>query len=439
MNKIKQVGTYLIKNLMALVLSFAIAVAVWVAVSLNIFPDVTRHITNVPVSVPAPTTTMQSNNLKLSALSVKSANVDIIGKRYDIGALTSDELVTEPDLSDILQPGNHTVPLIVKYVDSAKKDKELTLQSKTYIDVTIIKITSKTLDILPDTEHLKAANGFVINAARTVVAPASVTISGNEELINSIKKVIAVPSAGTEPLSENVDLSAKLEYYGANNSLIADTTGLSVNAQYFLVNVTVAPETVTRSYPVNIDINPPQGFSNFNSTSLTWRIKAEPSEILISGPKADIDNFSIAFPPVSLTEITYPNLKNGLTYNIKSIELPEGYENVSGYDTISLKFENTSDYVSNPIYLTADNISIGSSPKNIIATIPSQKILVNVVGPVTDAMLLTPDDISLTVNLSGGDYSEGMVTLNAAYKINGVSVPCWLDGIPKVKVNLKLI
>ena len=71
-----------VKNLKNIIFALIIAIIVWFAISMQIFPDVTTHVSNIPVEVKA-TEYMTKNALSVTNSYVDKITVQVTGKRYE--------------------------------------------------------------------------------------------------------------------------------------------------------------------------------------------------------------------------------------------------------------------------------------------------------------------------------------------------------------------
>ena len=76
------------------VLSVAISIVVWFAISIQIFPNITTHVDNIEVHV-IPTSYMNEENLQLAEDYKESVSIQIQGKRYDICLLYTSDAADE--------------------------------------------------------------------------------------------------------------------------------------------------------------------------------------------------------------------------------------------------------------------------------------------------------------------------------------------------------
>ena len=86
-----------VKNLKTIIFALVIAVIVWFAISMQIFPDVTTHVSDIPVEVKA-TEYMTENALSVTNSYVDKITVQVTGKRYEVGNLTASDFTASADL-----------------------------------------------------------------------------------------------------------------------------------------------------------------------------------------------------------------------------------------------------------------------------------------------------------------------------------------------------
>ena len=89
-----------VKNLKTIIFALVIAVIVWFAISMQIFPDVTTHVSDIPVEVKA-TEYMTENALSVTNSYVDKITVQVTGKRYEVGNLTANDFAASADLSAV--------------------------------------------------------------------------------------------------------------------------------------------------------------------------------------------------------------------------------------------------------------------------------------------------------------------------------------------------
>ena len=78
---------------------------------MQIFPDVTTHVSDIPVEVKA-TEYMTENALSVTNSYVDKITVQVTGKRYEVGNLTASDFTASADLSAITAPGEYKVKAV---------------------------------------------------------------------------------------------------------------------------------------------------------------------------------------------------------------------------------------------------------------------------------------------------------------------------------------
>ena len=98
----------------ALVLSILLALIIWFAVIMNVYPSTPVRFYNIPVQVDLSGTNAEANGLSVVDCDVHTVNVELIGNRSQIGNLTADDLVAYADVGAISTTGQFTMNLDVK-------------------------------------------------------------------------------------------------------------------------------------------------------------------------------------------------------------------------------------------------------------------------------------------------------------------------------------
>ncbi|MBR5089406.1 MAG: hypothetical protein IK093_08255, partial [Ruminiclostridium sp.] len=110
-----------VTNLKTIIQAVIFSVIIWVFISVQIFPDITMHISDIKVLC-EPTSFMSDENLRISSVDTKELTVQISGKRYSISQLTADDFTAKCDLSGIYEAGRHTVPIYVEANENVNCD-----------------------------------------------------------------------------------------------------------------------------------------------------------------------------------------------------------------------------------------------------------------------------------------------------------------------------
>ncbi len=426
-NFFKRVGAFFKKELKTVILSVICAIVVWFAVSIQAFPNVYDHIDGVTVSA-EPTTFMQKENLKITDYD-KEVTVQLHGKRYVIGSLEAKDFVAALDLSGITSPGVHTVNVDLSKVQPSD-DYDIVSEGLT-AQVTVERVVSKEIALEVNTENLKIAEDLQIQTDEITLSSNTVTVSGEESLVDSVARAVIEPLYG-DTLTETTRISGTVSLYDDNGAKIDDPKLEYISNNY---SATI-PLYRVKTLPLNVSINYP---SNFDSSSLKYTIF--PKEITIAAPANDLSINNLeridVGGEVDLTEVTSRDLQLGIKL---PISLSDGYRNLSDVAVAQINFQDTDSYTKREFTVSVTNehfTFLNGDPSYDYSFVTSQLTVV-AVGPSNMLYNLTPDDISGTVNLLGTASEEGVKTVTVSLKIAGQRISAWINGDYKVDVRMSL-
>lgn len=412
-------------NLKTIFFALLLSVITWFAVSFQLFPMISQRV-DVTV-VATPTAYMLDDHLELASGGyTDTVNVEIEGKRYDIGGLDGDDFDAYLDLSDVKKPGEYYAKVIVQPRNGVKcrvLDENIPARK-----IKVIQTSELMLAIIPKAE-VSASEGMHIDYDNLEVTPKTVTVSGEKSLIDSIEKAV-VTAVSAEELSATANLSGSVAFYGKNGSVI-DVSDINVEDRAFAVTVPVFKQ---KSLPLEISfINVPH---NFNLNSLTERMRITPGELTVSTPDSSIDNYDrINIGTVSLNELTLKNLQEGFS---KTIELPDGYSNITGNKAATLTFDDVDKYGFVAFELSGGNFVTANVPAGYEVKPLTKHLTVKVVGPSSFIKSMTSEDISVTVSLAGiTDITEGVRTVGVKFVIAGANVEAWV--IDEYKISIEIV
>ncbi len=410
-------------NLKYIITSLIVSIIIWFAISLQIFPDIYANISNIPVQV-IPTQYMISQNLKVDIAQNFTTSVQVQGKRYDIGSLSVSDFEAHLDLSSITDKGLYEVDIIITPIDSSKCTV-IPDERKLYVGVK--RILTKTLDVAVSADNIKVVEGLQIDTENLSSNPSTVTLTGEQDLIDSVAKAEIMTSYEGEMLA-TTEVKGELVLYNKDNAII-DNADINIDNTYFTATV---PIHKLKTLPLEFTITGCP--SNFDINGLLSKMTITPGELIISSPNNSIDTLEkLNVGSIALNDLNYKMLVSPYRDTIAK-SLADGYKNISGNASFSLEFADMDDYVSYPVTLSSDNFMIYNAPSNYEVNILTKELTVTVVGPSSFVQALNVDDIAIYINLMGMEMSEGSKTVNTSYKINGVNVPAWIVDYPQVNV-----
>ena len=417
-NLLKRIGSFVATNLKDLIISLVLAIVIWFAVSIQVFPNVYDHIYDIPVNVEQ-TPFMLEENLQIVDYD-ESVNVQIMGKRYVIGTLSSADFTATADLSSVTAPGKYTVDVDVKPVSASTEYEVVTTGLQATI--TVERIITKTFDVVPDIDSLTIGEGLTVNEGEIVCSPSAVTITAEKSVIDSIGEVTVTPASSV--LDVTTELKGTLSIFKKDGTKI-DNPDLQINNESFTLTV---PVWKVKTLPLNISLTVPSGF---DEKSLSYSIL--PEEITIAAPASDtsIDNLD----RIDIGEVQLSSLSSKDLQGIKlTMARPDGYRNLSNVAIAQVDFGEAENYGKLDFTVPSENfIILNGDPKYDFSFVTSQ-LNVSVVGPSEVLKNLTSDDISGTVNLLGITAADGVKSVTISMKIEGDSVKAWVAGDYKVEI-----
>lgn len=399
--------------------SFAMALIIWIAVTLNESPEVERTIKNVKVEIE--TSVPEQLGYKIYGQEEYFVDVTVRGRRYLVG----DNVLSAKDIK---------VTAITNYVNSVGKQSlklratpessnagyKIVSTSIDYIDVYFDTPKSIDMTITPDiivSDKLLHSDEFVSDIP--VLSTDRIKISGPATEINKIKKVSARINV-EEPLKATKSFPAEF--------LVVDEYGRSLK----YLEIMPKPDSLTitipvykvAQMPVSVSFkNAPAGYSGNG-----LNIVANPATIKIAAPEDVIANMT----SLSVGEVDFNSIKNGKnkftfkTADISNIKVLDNVEeiavNIDVVDGKSIKSK-----------VNSSNISIVNAPAGSKIKVAQNSIEnVTLVGPANDISNLTVDDIYAEINLEDKKLSAGKHTVSATVKVKNDR--CWVYGSYKVQI-----
>lgn len=404
-----------------IVISVLLAIVVWFAISLQIFPDIVSHIDNIEVKV-TPTDYMTENNLRITEDYAKSVSVQISGKRYYIGNLSDKDFYASLDLSNVKSAGEQIVKIDVEPLN----DVDCTILSENLTaTIKVEKTISKTFSVddgnfEATADDVNPVDNFKIDSI--TAEPSQITLTGDEKLISSIKNV-EIKSLFAGDADASIQSKGEIVLYNEAGEKVTDPD-ISMDNDNFNVSVSLYKQ---KTLPLTVQFtNVPE---NFDLASLKYSIY--PDELTISSPDSSIDDLEkFEVGTIDLSQLTTKYLQR-LTL---PITLPDGYKNHSGNYTAMVTFA-ADDYISLNFTVPKKNITVSNVPDSFDVSVITNEISVNVVGPSAELLQLTSADIYATANLIGTTISEGSKDISVAFRLRGTNVNSWVTGEYKITIQ----
>lgn len=406
-------------NLKPIILSAVMAVIVWIAVSVQVFPTIESSISGILIQA-QPTEYMVNNNLQIVGNYTGTTDIRIEGKRFDISALKSDDFYAELDLSSVRSAGTFTVPVSV----SSKTGVEYNLleTSQLAVTLTIDEIITMEFPVKAYAPDISLPEGYYVDEITS--SPEKVSLTGSAAVLNKISRVEARAEYDGE-MRESHEVRAPLAIYTDNGSKLPNEE-IRLSTESVLVNIPVYMQkelALTFSFagvPLNFDIS-----------SIAYDI--QPPSIMVAAPDESILNLS----ELNIGTINIADIRLNQTTATIPITLPEGYKNLSGNNSARIVWD-IADY--GKLDFAVTNFAAVNVPDNMEATIITNELNVSVIGPSEQLSGLTSGDFYATANLLGMSLHEGTQDIPVTVMISGAgSSKCWVQGSYKITVTARTV
>lgn len=385
-----------VKNPLAkdVIFSIFLAIVIWFAVSVTMYPTIETTIYNVPVEVLLDGSYAQSNQLNVISVSDQTVNVTVSGKRSQVGDLKADELKASVDVSTVMLPRKYSLGMTIE--SESLKEFEVVSISPSTVNVTFDKIISKEFEVTPQLENVSIAQGYM--RGDPIITPNTVTVSGPQDIINSITSVAAKVSVDRE-LSSTYDFTAReLVLYNNNAIISTDSSMITFDKSSFAIQI---PVFVRQTLPLDVNIiNAPE---NFDLESFKQQLEFSISELTLAAPNDKIKDLpSLNIGTINMCEVNIGSVFEFRTENF----LPEGYENLTQTDVVTVTCPSEG-LARKTIAIMGKNIQFINRPSQFDFTPTASGMTIMLVGDEEQIAELSSADVTAQINLIDFDMQPG--------------------------------
>jgi YbbR domain-containing protein len=423
MNKKFSFNRLFYRNRFVFVLSLLIAIGLWAVMTSMDTEDHPRAITGVPIVVSL-SDSAQADGLRVFSPTDAKATVYIKGNSLIVNQVkASDMEVVAPLASTITSSVNYPFTLAVQKKGNLT-DYTVTSISPDQTLITVDRYKEKTFDIQSDISYKEGYQADPTYFVGTpVLSSDHVTISGPEKQVASVNRV-AYEYTVSDTLRDTKQFTAGLVLFDANGNKIS-TGSMKVSPEKVDVSIPVLP----RKYvPLSATFtNKPDGF-NISSS----QVEVNPQTIEIAGP----GNVLSTVTSISLTPaIDFSSISPSNNTFTKDITLPSSYSSCKNMSNIwSAKVTvNLSGMTTRSITVSSFNVKNLSDGYD--ATVYTQDLNVEAVGPEAELSHLTGANIVAEINMSGKENFTGQTEMPATFVFSNAP-DCWVYG--SYMVNLEV-
>lgn len=409
-------------NRILMVLSLLISFGLWIWVSVEKSPIVTKVIADVPVNFDLKGSVPEQLNLQIFGDTNFKVDVTVSGKKYILSSIDKDDIIVSAVTNYVDSSGTKTLQLKYSVADGSD-DFDIISLSTAYIEVyfDIFKQVELPLqaEFTNDINSLLPENCIV---GDIVFSKPTVTVSGPASEINRISKVVATVNL-TDKLEKNTTFAPEIKFITEDGSTLvyseidADSKDITMSIP-ILKKVTLPASVAFKNAPANFASNPLK--YTVSPNQITAAVPIDLADTLKSIPVAVID---------------FADITNGLNvFNVSSSEIAD----IMVIPATVSKFRVTVD-ASN---LHAKSVTIPASRVKIpdtvdeysITSIDNSNLSFTLIGEKDAIDNLSADDIVLNADLQSIKIDENVNSVPVIASVS--SGKCWVRGRNDMKISV---
>ena len=370
-----------------LILSLLIALLMWTYVASQDTEEFKSTFKGIRVELVGEDILRNSRNMVITNVSTATVDIEVVGPRRVVSALTEDDIVAQVDVSKLTLAAVTTQSYKIVFPDGTDTSSLSTLsRTPDTIVFTVSELIDKQIPVRGSFEG-NSVEGYV--AEPPVFEPATITVTGPEIYLKNIK--YAWLTFGTE---EEVDHTI--------TRTVPFTLRDTNDEDYYNDMITCSTDTVQatlpiirqKTVPLEVDIDYASGATPDNVT-----VTIEPSSITLSGDSAVLDGLN----RIVLAKIDTRDFTTSFT-DTYLIRIDDGLVNRSGITEAKVTVE-LSGLVTDKFVVR--NISCTNLTEGYEADIITDAITVTIRGPEDQIKALKAENIRAVIDLKDFINSTG--------------------------------
>lgn len=362
----------------SILLSVAIALALWFYVVTVISPNSDKNFYNIPINIQG-SKVLEERDLMITGADVSTVTLHLEGNRVDLNKLSSSNISIDVDVSKIYEAGTYDLTYTMVYGDLPSSAITVLSKNPGSIKVVVEEKLTKPIPVkviysgtvaenyMPDTENVKLSTD-------------TVNISGPKAVIDKITMARV-----------DVNLNNRSESLNDRFAItLCDENGQPVDAQKVTTDVAEINLDLRVVRVKTITLTPNIIYGG-GATKENTTVTISPAEIQISGSDAHLEKLAELKFDVDLSSIS---ADGDLTY---PITLPEGVANETGVSevTVHVTFK---ELVTKAVTVT--KFSVINKPEGYDVTLITKALEVQLRGPASDINNLKASDVTVIVDLA---------------------------------------
>ncbi len=415
MRKKSKLNALFKNDIVVLVFSLVLALAIWCIVVVTVSPQTSRVISDVKVVIDESV----SSQFELVPFGDVEFVVDVTvtGKKYQISGnqLSKDDIVVRALTTNVNSAGSHNLQLTCESADGSTFYKIDSISQKS-INVYFDKMDTRRFPVTPEV----VTNGFPIVAdgfscGDINLSDSFVDISGPVTELNRIDKVV-VRHTLNESLVSNLSSAAQIIPLDKNGN--TDFRYLEYSETDIVLTIPVFKIKVLETAVY---------FKNVPDSYLMNQL-----EYVVSPHKAEFDT---SVDEYANTDIYYVGTIDFRKLSPSNTDFTFTYDDPDTEEAVDKEFVvsvNLAGYTEETFYVESDDFVI-NNPNNIKCSLTDISDVI-IVGKKASLENITEDKISVEINLSDLEINPGE-TKEVRATVSVDSPDCWVYGTYNVKVS----
>ena len=375
-------------KLSALLLSFAIALGLWMYVRTYVNTDYEQTFYNIPVALEGESILATERQLMLLSGDEFEVNIKVHGSRQDVSKINSGNIQLVADLSKVNEPGEHLLTYSIIFPGDVPTGAVSAEKNPDRVRVVVAK--KKTKEIPVKVNYLgDVPADYIKDIASLSLDHEYVEITGPEEVVDRI-----------DHAAVTIDCTDRTEtIYESYRYELRDDQQVPVDAGWITTNVSEVrvhlPISMVKKIPLTLTV-----IDGGGATEETTKIEIEPSYINVSGSETLLGSLTeLNLGTIDLSQIT------GDTEKEFEINLPEGVKNVTNLPTakVSITFPRLATREFTVTEFQALNVGAGMNWEAL-----TKQLTITVRGLKSEVQQLSESDIIVQLDLSGVENTSAV-------------------------------
>ena len=376
------------KKLAYALLSIVIAVGLWIYVITTVSPEWEETFYDIPVILENETV-LHSRGLMTLTENTPKVTLKLRGNRSDLANLSKDNITLVADLSKVYSAGEQRVNYSISYPgDVPGNSIEIISQNPQEITLKVTERASKDVPIEIDYDGA-VPDGYQTDRENLTLDYRTVRVTGPASVINKIASArIQVDLEGqTETINQSY-------LYTLCDKNMEPVDAAQVNTDVTEVRLNLK---IQRYKEITLKLNVVEGGG---ATKKNTIIKMDMQTIQVSGTERLLESMGDV---LDLGEIRLYEIPGDVIKEIE-IKLPEGVENLTGKDTVSVSVQFQG-LVTRTIAVT--NIEVKNVPEGMEAKVIAKQLNVVVRGPKVQVDAMSADALTVYVDFTDAVVGQG--------------------------------